>query len=202
MFKVRGSVNLEDLKNRVTMFKRQSAMARLASRMVFKVSEYFHKGAPSRHKWANKLGADPTGVLEFTPDEGRATSKTGATIQTEAVEPCTATISVEGIMGIGRAFHDLDIRPKNASALTVPIDKASYAKTVADLKGEGWNIFRKGRLLVGNKGSSSGVGIPLFVLCGHVHIPQDKELFPSSSHLYGWAIDEASKDILAANYVV
>ena len=95
-------------------------------------------------------------------------------------------------MGIARAFGDLDIYPIKASALTVPIHKESYAKTVGDLEAEGWHIFRRGRTLVGNHGSTTaGRAVPLFILCGHVHIPQDKGLLPASDVFDSWAISEA-----------
>lgn len=193
--KIEGSYDISNLKEKVLRFTRAETFARIGANLVYNLASYFLKGSETRHKWANKLGATPTGMLEFRPNKGVSTSKTGATIRSESSMD-SATMVVEGVMGIARAFKDLDIYPVKASALTVPINKASYAKTVGDLIDEGWHVFRRGRTLVGNHGSTTaGRAVPLFALCGHVHIKQDKELLPSSAMLYQWAINEANREI-------
>lgn len=193
--RIEGSYNIDDLKDKVLRFTRAETFTRIGANLVYRLSQYIADGASTRHKWANKLGATPTGMLEFRPSRSVSNSKTGATIFSVS-DSSSATMVIEGIMGIGRAFHDLEIYPQNASALTVPINKASYAKTVADLKGEGWHIFRRGRTLVGNHGKTiAGRAVPLFVLCGHVHIDQDEKLLPSSELVNSWAISEAEREL-------
>lgn len=191
---VSGSYNIDNLMQKVLRFTRAETFARIGANLVFNLSSYFQKGSKSRHKWANKLGATPTGMLDFLPSRGVSNSKTGATIYSTST-PNSASMVIDGVKGIERAFHPLDIYPSKASALTVPINKVSYAKTVGDLKGEGWQISRRGRTLVGSRGGGGENGVPLFVLCGHVHINQDKELLPSSALVYQWAINEAEREI-------
>jgi len=190
--------NIENLKRKVLALSKADTIRRIGGRIVYHISSYIAKGAESRHKWANKLGAEPTGMLEFAPQEGESRSRTGASIGVSEADNESAEIAISGIEGIGRAFHDLEIYPQNASALTVPIHRESYAKTVKDLKDNGWHIFRRGRVLVGNHGETiGGRAVPLFVLCGHVHVAKDEELLPSSTLLYDWAIDEAGKAVEA-----
>lgn len=195
MLRFEGSYNIDGLVRKVEHLAKPQAVRKIAGRMVFHVSSYIAEGSSSRHKWANKLGAEPTGMLDFTPAENVSTSRTGGKILGSA-EGNSAVVSISGVKGIGRAFKDLDIYPRNASALTVPINRTSYAKTVGDLMGEGWHIFRRGRVLVGNHGATTaGRAVPLFVLCGHVHINKDPDLLPSSSMIYQWAISEANREL-------
>jgi len=195
MFEISGEFDLENLKEKVLRFTRAETYRRIGENLVYRLSSYIADGSNSRHKWAEKLGAEPTGMLEFNPSRVVSTTKAGGKISSDNDES-SASLVIEGVEGIGRAFHDLDIYPKDASALTVPIHKEAYAKTVADLKGEGWHIFRRGRVLVGNHGQTiGGRAVPLFVLCGHVHVSQDRELLPSSSLIYHWAISEAEREI-------
>lgn len=192
---VSGNLDIENLKQKVLKFSRAETYSRIAANLVFLVSSYFANGASSRHKWANKLDATPTGMLEFKPNRGVSTSRAGGVISAKSsVGSAEAVIS--GVKGIGRAFGDVDIYPVKASALTVPINKASYAKTVAKVIAEGWHVFRRGRTLVGNHGNTTGGrAVPLFILCGHVHIKKDEELLPSSDLVYNWAIDETVREI-------
>lgn len=192
--RLEGSYNIDGLVEKVKRLSTQQAKQKIADKMVLHVSTYISKGAGDRHKWSNKLGAEPTGVLEFAPSERVSTSKGGGKIYAD-VEGDAAVVKLANIKGISRAFKDLEITPKSASALTVPIHRESYAKTVGEMTSAGWNIFRRGRVLMGAKGSSSGMTVPLFVLCGHVHIDKDPELLPSSSQLYQWAINEANREI-------
>lgn len=193
--RLEGTQNLDGLKDKILRFTRAETFVRIGAQMVLRLSRYMAAGAPERHKWANKLGAKPTGMLEFRPAPSVSNSRTGATIFSESGND-SATMVIEGVMGIGRAFQDLDIYPQNASALTVPINKAAYAKTVKDLRDEGWNIFRRGRTLVGNHGTTKrGNAVPLFALCGHVHISKDDTLLPSSAILNSWAISEAEREL-------
>jgi len=196
MISVEVSYTIENLKRKVLSLSRHETLQRIGGRLVYRLSSFIAHGARSRHKWANKLGADPTGMLEFEPAEGKSTSRTNASIHVAGATNESTEIAIEGVEGIGRAFHDIEIYPRNASALTVPIHKEAYAKTVNDLKREGWHIFRRGRTLVGNHGQTvGGRAVPLFVLCGHVHVPKDEGLLPSSAMLYSWAIDEANQQI-------
>jgi hypothetical protein len=70
-----------------------------------------------RHATANKLGASPSGHL------GQAV---------RAVEAAEITAEDGGASfvinhpGLGRAFHDVTIAPKNAKALTIPVAAIAY----------------------------------------------------------------------------
>lgn len=124
---ISGVLDIENLKQKVLKFSKADTYARIAANLVYHVSSYFASGAKTRHKWANKLGAEPTGMLEFRPSRGVSNSKTGATIYSSSSVGSASAI-IDGVMGIGRAFGDMTIRPVKASALTVPINRVSYAK--------------------------------------------------------------------------
>ena len=193
-----GGYNIDGLIDRLSALTSPSTYKRIGERLVWHFSNYMANGAASRHTWAERLGAEPTGVLEFDPSERVSKSRGGGEIRSEA-DGGGADVLIIGVPGIGRAFGDLDIYPKNASALTVPIHRESYAKTVADLERSGWHVFRRGRTLVGNHGSTTaGRAVPLFVLCGHVHVSQDSELLPSAADIDGWAISEAEDAVASA----
>lgn len=129
--------------------------------------------ASRRHASANRLGATPTGHLE---DAART-----------MVSTADATAGEVQIFspGFGRVFGSLSIKARNARALTLPLDAASYGKRAGELRREGWQLFRspaKGlRAILLGKHPGSGEVKALYLLRARVTLPQDRTLLPSDN---------------------
>lgn len=124
-----------------------------------------------RHRSAQELGAQPTGIL------GKAATRTTWRASTDSGEVLIPTPAVR------RAFHDVEIRPRNSKALTIPAAPEAYGKRAAVLAALGWSIFRprKKRFLMGARpGDEPKV---LYYLVGRVHQPQDRSLLPSDEEI-------------------
>lgn len=132
--------------------------------------QHFHAESKQRHATAHRLGASPTGHLE------------SVTLSTQA----DASGGFVGIAspGIRRALGPLHIRPRNASALTIPIAAESYGKRAGQLARQGWDIFR-GKTRVGRDilfgRNAAGKVRMLYVLRASVLIPQDRSLLPTDA---------------------
>lgn len=128
--------------------------------------------APLRHVWATALGGTQTGHLE--KGAARITSSSSAD-HGEVQIP---------IAGISRAFRDVTITAKRASALTIPVHGAAYGHRVRELERMGWNIFRpKGKdVLMGDHGDGAGAEC-LYILRRSVTQKQDRTLLPSDGDM-------------------
>ena len=88
------------------------------------------------------------------------------------------------IPGISRAFKTLDIAPRTAGALTVPLNSIAYGKRVGELRAEGWRIFRgRGRARRVLFGAYNGEVRGLYALMSRVRVPQDRSLLPSDQQI-------------------
>lgn len=88
------------------------------------------------------------------------------------------------IPGISRAFHALEIAPRTAGALTVPLNSIAYGKRVGELRAEGWRIFRgRGRARRVLFGAYNGEVRGLYALLSRVRVPQDRSLLPSDQQI-------------------
>lgn len=88
------------------------------------------------------------------------------------------------IPGISRAFHALEIAPRTAGALTVPLNSIAYGKRVGELRAEGWRIFRgRGRARRVLFGAYNGEVRGLYALLSRVRVPQDRSLLPSNQQI-------------------
>jgi hypothetical protein len=161
----------------------------VADTLARKISAYIGRRAPTRHKSAARLGAKPTGVLEFIA--GNPSRSRGGGIIEGVERNGEAVITIDGVPGISRAFHDLHITPKKAKALTIPINAMSYAKSAADMERMGWRLFvprRKGGkrsgVLMGQRGSRR---VALFAFAQSVTIKHDPYLLPSRHLMSEWA---------------
>lgn len=127
-----------------------------------------------RHFTSSRLGAPATGHLS---NGVRAISWSSSSSRALVAVP---------IPGISRAWHDLDILPVNSSALTLPVDKASYGKRVSEVEKLGWKVFKlRGKdVLMGSKNGETRV---LYVLKRQVRQPQDAELLPTNVEISGIA---------------
>ena len=118
----------------------------------------------------------------------------------------SATVEV-AIPGITRAYHDIDIYPKEASALAIPLHYTAYGMSPRENNDRGiyklFRINRKGSTEKGNvlfRNGENGELIPMYSLVTHVHQVQDPSLMPSNEQLTDEAIQgatEAIKSILS-----
>ena len=138
-----------------------------ATALQIEVARHIRRESSVRHRTASRLGARPTGHLE----KGAARITSHATAD-------RATVRVP-IAGIARAFRDLEIRPVNAKALTIPVSAAAYGHRVRELARMGWSSFRpKGHdVLMGRR--NGGDAEPLYALKKRVVVRQDRTLLPS-----------------------
>jgi hypothetical protein len=167
-----------------------------------KLKDFLDEMSVSRHKTADRLGAKPTHYLEYASGRsgsGRQTTELGKVDNNEI------NITIRNTPGLKRAYGPLDITPRRARALTIPLAAESYGKTVANLRRAGHVLFRpKGRnVLVEDvtvrrkgrrkKGESATVTEirPMYALVKRVHIPQDRGLLPTNRDFALWAADAA-----------
>lgn len=124
-----------------------------------------------KHESANRLHAQPTGFLQKA---ARGTVFTSSENSGEVIIPAP----------LGRAFHDVEIRPKTAASLTIPASTEAYGKRASVLAALGWKIFRpKGeRFLMGSiNGEDPKI---LYWLKESVRQRQDRELLPSDEDIH------------------
>lgn len=124
--------------------------------------------AGSRHATAAKLGASPTGHIR------------AQACRREHADANGATISV-GIPGIGRAFRDIEIAPRRASALTIPVHRLAYGRTVYEVSRDR-SVFRpKGKNYLAT--TEDGKLTVLYLLRTRVRQPRDPSLLPTREDL-------------------
>lgn len=141
------------------------------------VREHVRRIAGTRHGTASRLGAMPTHHLERGARE---------TVATRDGNQAVVTVPIPGIT---RAFGDLHIRPKNAKALTIPINAVSYGVRAPELADRGWNLFT----LPASQGPGAGIlfgrktgrasTVALYLLRKSADIPQDRALMPSDGEM-------------------
>lgn len=142
-------------------------------------AEHLSDLAQTRHDTANRLGAAPSGFLAQAADAAAAGVVTadGDGVNLSMRHPA-----------IARAFRSITIEPKEAESLAIPIDAMAYNRRPAQMRLEGYNIFR-----LGGKGQDVGknilatrVGdslILLYVLVRSVTQQQDRSLMPSDDRM-------------------
>ena len=179
---------------------RRTMMRRIAIRVREGISDHISRASVSRHKCADRLGARHSKFLEFASARGQIRSESayvGAKkpyIEAKDITNESATIEIGNTPGLRRAFGALTITPKKARALTIPIDKIAYARSVHELKNEGVDIFRPKNtniLATQSKGSKKGKIRPLYALVKSVTIPQDRGLLPKKEEIQDWALEMA-----------
>lgn len=108
------------------------------------------------------------------------------------------TVAV-AIPGITRAYHDIDIYPKEANALAIPLHESAYGISPRENNDRGtYKLFRikkdgvPGNVLYRN--GDDGELIPMYALTQHVHQVRDPSLMPTDKQL----TDEALNGAVAA----
>ena len=125
-----------------------------------------------------------------------AGSPRGQTTELENVTEQGSVIAIKHTPGLSRAYHDLVITPKRASALTIPVDGIAYNKRVKDLRNDGHDIFRpRGtNLLAEKRGEGKEARLrPLYVLVRKAVVPKDEGLLPTDKELREWTTDAAEE---------
>lgn len=147
-----------------------------ANEVAILVRGHLSKLGTWKHASAERLGAQPTGILgeAATRTTSHATSAYG-----EVVIPTPA---------VRRAFHDVEIRPKNWMFLTIPAASESYGKAAGILAEHGWNIYRPGKakILMGRLSKDEAPKV-LYYLAQSVHQRQDRSLLPSDDAIHATA---------------
>ena len=121
----------------------------------------------------------------------------------KVLEPVVAdnnvTVAV-AIPGISRAYHDIDIYPKEANALAIPLHESAYGISPRENNDRGiYKLFRinksgsteKGNVLYRKEGDEL---IAMYALTQHVHQTQDSSLMPTNEQM----TDEALQGAVAA----
>ena len=134
-----------------------------------------------KHIWADRLGAQPTGFLQ---NAGMETTSHASENGGEVIIPAP----------LGRAFHDVEIRPNNWQYLTIPASAEAYGKRAKVLKGIGWSLYTppdKNYIIGYKKGVGSKI---LYWLKESVHQKQDRELLPNDKSMQ----EAANAGVIAA----
>lgn len=101
--------------------------------------------------------------------------------------------------GISRAYHDIDIYPKEASALAIPLHASAYGMSPREINDRGlYTMFRiKKDGVPGNVlyRSEDDKLIPMFALTQHVHQNQDPSLMPTDQQMMD-AAEAGAKAVL------
>lgn len=118
----------------------------------------------------------------------------------DKITAANAGIGVEiDIPGAGRAWHDVDIYPKNGQWLTIPLHPFLVGVSARTQEGlfRPWKRGGGERMNVLAKTSSGGALVFMYALSKHVHQRQDPSLLPSDEQVFD-ALFEAYAQKLAA----
>lgn len=142
-----------------------------ANAVAILVRSHLSKLASWKHQTAERLGAQPTDFF------GKASTRTSPNATENGGEVVIAA-------PLGRAFHDVEIRPKNAAALTIPASAEAYGKSASILAAHGWKIWKpKGKKFL--MGSANGEDPKiLYWLTASVKQKQDRSLLPSDEDIH------------------
>lgn len=152
-----------------------------ASSVCVVVRNYLVSLAARRHATATELGAKATGHIAK-----------GARKTVFHADEHHGEVDIP-IPGISRAFHDIEIRPKHAKALTIPVHPMAYGRRVLELQLLGWKTFipkpKDGALMAGLvMGVRDGEVAPLYILKQRVRQRQDRSLLPHDSAIRSAAV--------------
>ena len=163
--------------DRINLHKRVAARGEELTRT------YLREISRSRHSTADRLGARPTGFWG------------------DAVERVTRRASADGAQvgithpGVGRAMHDVTIKPKNASKyLTIPVNAIGYGRRAREIGGLFFFTSKKtGKKYLGLTAEGVNHPIAIYLLVESQIIKQDRTLLPSDD-AYGEAAAAGTRD--------
>ena len=170
---------LDAIAKRLDPSARAELHREIAGRIQTVVDKHLASYALSHHKTANRLGARPTHNLEDARVDARSDSA-GATV----------TVAAKGIR---RALGPLEIRPRNKSALTIPVAALAYGRTVSYLRNQGIDIFRpKGKnYLAYRENPKSQFSTVLYILAKRATLKHEPDLLPTRETLAANALTAA-----------
>ena len=135
--------------------------------MMVLCRSWLRREASKRHFTAHRLGATPTGHLEDAANSMLTTADS------------TAGSLLIYSPGFNRVFQSVNIRPKRARALTIPLAAEAYGKRAGELSRKGWALFRpKKKAVLFGVSPIDGKIKPLYALKGGVTLRQDRSLLP------------------------
>lgn len=154
----------------------REAILKVATRRVFNLIQgHFRQYALTHHASADRLGAKHTKHMERAARD-----------MSHEANADRGLIHLS-MAGIGRAFHDVTIRPVNVRWLTIPVARDSYGKRARDFEGRGIFVFRSkngNMFLARTKGRRKNRRLePLFLLKKEVHQKQDATMLPRESEI-------------------
>lgn len=156
---------------------RRELNAAAAYSLKASVQRHVRDVAMRRHASASALGAQPTGHMEK-----------GAAAITSGSDGDSAYVSIP-IPGFARVFGPVDIRPRSAKALTIPINAISYGRRAGEMRKLGFTLFTFSRREGGENGVLYGYRdgedsiTPLYALKKHTRLSQDRTLLPSDDDM-------------------
>ena len=133
------------------------------------IRDHLKNEASRRHGTASRLGAYPTGHLE------KAAASTDPHADADA-----ATVTIAS-PGISRVFRPLEIAPKRAQSLTIPVHWLGYGQRASEVS-DVYRLFRpKGKDYL--MADVEGTPTVIYLLRKAVTVPQDRTLLPSDEAL-------------------
>jgi hypothetical protein len=165
------SVKLGQWVSKVGTAGRHLLYSAAANAVAILVRRHLSRLGTWKHMSAEKLGAQPTGIL------GRAATRTTSNATSEYGEVVIPTPAVR------RAFHDVEIRPRSWDFLTIPASREAYGMRAGVLASLGWQLYRPGKakILMGKLGDDAPK--VLYYLKESVHQRQDRSLLPSDREI-------------------
>ena len=153
------------------------------------VMRHVHAYARTHHASANRLGAQPTGHMEDAVESiSYGPAGNGA-----------AAVTIP-IPGFSRVFGNVTVTPRNAKALTIPINSISYGRRAAEMRHLGFTLFKFGKKEGGRNGVLYGYREgddhiePLYALKSRVTLRQDRSMLPGDKEMS----DAVSNGMMAA----
>ena len=153
---------------------RRNLFSAAANAVSILVRSHLSKLGQWKHESAERLSAQPTGFLQKA---ARGTVFNASENGGEVIIPAP----------LGRAFHDVEIRPRSWDFLTIPAAREAYGKRAGVLASLGWRLFRPGKknekkkfLMGAKKGEDPKI---LYWLKESVPQDQDRSLLPSDDEL-------------------
>lgn len=149
---------------------RELLFSAAANAVAILVRSHLSRLGSWKHESANRLHAQQTGFLQKA---ARGTVFNASENGGEVVIPAP----------LGRAFHDVKIRPESWKYLTIPAAPEAYGKRASILADHGWSLYMpKGKRFI--TGYKKGVGSKiLYWLHESVKQEQDRELLPSDADM-------------------
>jgi hypothetical protein len=165
------SFRLGKLVSKVGTAGRHLLYSAAANAVAILVRGHLAKLGSWKHMSAERLGAQPTGIL------GSAATRTTSNATSEYGEVVIPTPAVR------RAFHDVEIRPRSWEFLTIPAAREAYGMRAGVLASLGWKIYRPGKakVLMGKLGDDEPK--VLYYLKESVRQRQDRSLLPSDREI-------------------